>query len=48
MLTPPLMPVGLTFSSEYNVPTEVKAAGFEIDADELASIVECEETKNTW
>jgi len=36
---------GLTFSSEYNVPTEVKAAGFEIDADELASIVEGRDVK---
>ncbi|XP_041018930.1 calcium-transporting ATPase 1-like [Juglans microcarpa x Juglans regia] len=31
---------GLTLSSEYTVPEEVKTAGFEICADELASIVE--------
>lgn len=31
---------GLTLSSEYTVPDEVKAAGFQICADELESIVE--------
>ena len=45
MLTPPSMPVGLTLSSEYIVPREVQDAGFEICADELASIVEGRDVK---
>ncbi|KAF3446555.1 hypothetical protein FNV43_RR11735 [Rhamnella rubrinervis] len=36
---------GLTLSSEYTVPEEVKAAGFEICADELGSIVEGRDVK---
>ena len=39
------MPVGLTLSSEYIVPREVQDAGFEICADELASIVEGRDVK---
>ncbi|KAK9129675.1 hypothetical protein Sjap_010162 [Stephania japonica] len=31
---------GITVSSEYHIPEEVKAAGFQIDAEELGSIVE--------
>ena len=45
MLTPPSTPVGLTLSSEYIVPREVQDAGFEICADELASIVEGRDVK---
>ncbi|KAI4316617.1 hypothetical protein L6164_024581 [Bauhinia variegata] len=36
---------GLNLSSEYTVPEEVKAAGFEICADELGSIVEGRDVK---
>ncbi|KAJ7966533.1 Calcium-transporting ATPase [Quillaja saponaria] len=36
---------GLNLSSEYSVPAEVKAAGFEICADELGSIVEGRDVK---
>ncbi|XP_057728658.1 calcium-transporting ATPase 1 [Arachis stenosperma] len=36
---------GLSLSSEYTVPEEVKAAGFEICADELGSIVEGRDVK---
>lgn len=39
------MPTGLNFSSEYTVPEEVRAAGFDICADELGSIVEGREVK---
>lgn len=42
---PPPIPTGLTLSSEYTVPEEVKAAGFEICADELGSIVEGRDVK---
>ena len=38
-------PPGLNLSSEYTVPEEVKAAGFEICADELGSIVEGRDSK---
>jgi Ca2+-transporting ATPase len=44
-LTPTSIPVGLNLSSEYTEPVEVKAAGFEICADELASIVEGRDVK---
>ncbi|XXG56889.1 hypothetical protein AAC387_Pa03g4196 [Persea americana] len=36
---------GLTLSSEYTVPDEVEAAGFQICADELGSIVEGHDVK---
>ncbi|KAG2692382.1 hypothetical protein I3843_08G050700 [Carya illinoinensis] len=36
---------GLTLSSEYTVPEEVKTAGFKISADELASIAEGRDVK---
>ncbi|KAF6139054.1 hypothetical protein GIB67_010780 [Kingdonia uniflora] len=36
---------GITLRSEYVVPEEVKAAGFEIDADELGSVVEGHDIK---
>ncbi|KAF5181527.1 Calcium-transporting atpase [Thalictrum thalictroides] len=36
---------GITLSSEYNLPEEVKAAGFQIDAEELGSIVEGHDVK---
>ncbi|XP_050388320.1 calcium-transporting ATPase 1-like [Argentina anserina] len=36
---------GLILSSDYTVPEEVEAAGFQIDADELASIVEGRDVK---
>jgi Ca2+-transporting ATPase len=44
-LTPTSITVGLNLSSEYTEPAEVKAAGFEICADELASIVEGRDVK---
>ncbi|KAF9621193.1 hypothetical protein IFM89_016687 [Coptis chinensis] len=36
---------GITLSSEYIVPEEVKAAGFQIDAEELGTIVEDHDVK---
>uniref|UniRef100_A0ACD6A3B3 Uncharacterized protein n=1 Tax=Avena sativa TaxID=4498 RepID=A0ACD6A3B3_AVESA len=36
---------GLSLQSQYVVPEDVKAAGFQIDADELASIVESRDTE---
>ena len=39
------LPTGLNLSSDYDAPEEVKAAGFQICADELGSIVEGHDVK---